>query len=176
MTFPETLKTLSDDQLRKLERTLTLIASGKRDLDADQILRSLARPLTSEAQNLVDARTYELALTQPNLSYEALHAQALEDYKTGRLKPKRKRWRRRPQANQSAPRSPAYPPPAKTNPRPLQAVSGPVDMSECPPPNNDNSRNVIPFAGKCFSGGRSSSGGARWVGGETPAWPGNCEK
>ena len=95
MTFAEKIKDLTPAQLDRLEKAL-LALQGASSVDADKLLAAISAepPLTADAANLVGARAYAISLVRRDVSYEALRAQALEEFQAGRLNPQQPKPRR----------------------------------------------------------------------------------
>ena len=91
---PEQLKSLTTPQLRKLEKALFIFSQLEHNAtcDFDKLLEQLTSrhpPLSQTDAGLIGARTYELQIYKPHLDAERARAQAMREFKAGKLhKPK----------------------------------------------------------------------------------------
>ena len=98
---PEQLKSLTTPQLRKLEKALLIFSQLEHDAtcDFDKLLEQIRAPQSALSQTdagLIGARTYELQIYKPHLDAERARAQAMREFKAGKLhKPKIPRGRPR---------------------------------------------------------------------------------
>ena len=106
---PEQLKSLTTPQLRKLEKALLILSQLEHDATCnfDQLLEQIRAPQSALSQTdagLIGARTYELQIYKPYLDAERARAQAMREFKAGKLhKPKIPRRRPRSETTPAAP-------------------------------------------------------------------------
>jgi hypothetical protein len=143
----EQLKSLTTPQLKRLEKILELMEGGVA-CSFDELLERLAtkQPLLSnEDSELIGARTYALVIYD-HLDTATALAQAQQEFDSGKLKHKIKRYRPKEKRPPVAPLNPvlALQPPVPTNvPATLAAVAVPPAFAiPTPQPLPDN---VIPF-------------------------------
>jgi hypothetical protein len=103
-TFQEQLKKLTVPQLRKLEKILLHLDCNP-NCDFDELLERLAskQPLPTKAHaELIGARTYELEIYD-GLDSATAHAQALEEFNSGKLRVQIKRHRSKGKSKPATP-------------------------------------------------------------------------
>jgi hypothetical protein len=106
---PEQLKCLTTPQLRKLEKALLILSQLEHNATCnfDQLLEQIRAPQSALSQtdaHLIGARTYELQIYKPHLDTERARAQAMREFKAGKLhQPKIPRRRSRSETTPAAP-------------------------------------------------------------------------
>jgi hypothetical protein len=106
-TFAEQLKTLTDAELDKLERILLMLQHDVFNHDFDELLKQIGIQqaiLSPSDADLIGSRIYELEICQ-NWHPADARKQALEEFNSGKLHPKKKsipRYKGRAHAAQAA--------------------------------------------------------------------------